>query len=87
MSNKAKQGRFHRLFPLWSIMESQKGKLQSVRESVIENLEARFDVVPRSVVKGIDEIEELSLLKILHKKSVVVDSLGQFKEIMARLME
>ena len=68
-------------------MESQNGKLQSVRESVIENLEARFDVVPRSVVKGIDEIEELSLLKILHKKSVVVDSLGQFKEIMARLME
>ena len=68
-------------------MESQKGKLQSVRESVLENLEARFDVVPRSVVKGIDEIEELSLLKILHKKSVVVDSLEQFKKVMARLME
>ncbi len=65
----------------------QQGKLQSVRESVVENLEARFDVVPRSVVKRIDEIEELSLLKILHKKSVVVDSLGQFKEVMARLME
>ena len=65
----------------------QQGKLQSVRESVIENLETRFNVVPRSVVKGIDEIEELSLLKILHKKSVVVDSLEQFKEVKAKIME
>ena len=71
----------------WTQQGLQQGKLQSVRESVVENLEARFDVVPRSVVKRIDEIEELSLLKILHKKSVVVDSLGQFKEVMARLME
>ena len=65
----------------------QQGKLQSVRESVIENLETRFNVVSRSVVKGIDEIEELSLLKMLHKKSVVVDSLEQFKEVMAKIME
>ncbi len=71
----------------WTQQGLQQGKLQSVRESVVENLEARFDVVPRSVVKRIDEIEELSLLKILHKKSVVVDSLGQFKEVMAKIME
>ncbi len=58
-----------------------------MRESVLESLEARFGVVPRSVVKQIDQIEELSLLKILHKKSVVVDSLEQFKKIIASLME
>jgi hypothetical protein len=51
---------------------TQQGKLQSVRESVIENLEARFNVLPRSVIKGIDEIEELSLLKILHKKVLLL---------------
>ena len=70
----------------WTQQGIQQGKLQNVRESVIENLEARFNVVPRSVVKGIDEIEELSLLKILHKKSVVVGSLEQFKEVMAKIM-
>jgi hypothetical protein len=37
--------------------------------------------VPRSVIKGIDTIEELSLLKILHKKSVAVSSQQQFKEV------
>ena len=65
----------------------QQGKLQSVREGILENLEARFEVVPRSVIKGIDAIEELSLLKILHKKSVVIGSMQQFKEVMARLMD
>jgi hypothetical protein len=71
----------------WTQQGIQQGKLQSVRESVIENLEARFNVLPRSVIKGIDEIEELSLLKILHKKSIVVDSLEQFKEVMVKIME
>ena len=65
----------------------QQGRLQSTREAILESLEARFEVVPRSVVKRIDEIEELSLLRILHKRSVVVDSLEKFKEVLAKLME
>jgi len=65
----------------------QQGRLQNAREAILENLEARFEVVPRSVIKRIDQIEELSLLKILHKKSVVVDSLEEFKEVLAKLME
>jgi len=65
----------------------QQGRLQNAREAILESLEARFEVVPRSVIKRIDQIEELSLLKILHKRSVVVDSLEQFKEALAKLME
>ena len=65
----------------------QQGRLQNAREAILENLEARFEVVPRSVIKRIDQIEELSLLKILHKRSVVVDSLEQFKETLSKLME
>jgi predicted transposase/invertase (TIGR01784 family) len=65
----------------------QQGRLQNAREDILENLEARFEVVPRSVIKRIDEIEELSLLKILHKRSVLVDSLEEFKEALAKLME
>ena len=49
----------------------QQGRLQSTREGIFEVLEARFEVVPQSIVKRIEEIEELSLLKILHKKSAV----------------
>jgi len=65
----------------------QQGKIQTAREAIFENLEARFEIVPRSVARRIDEIEELSLLKMLHKKSIVVDSLEQFKEVLIKLME
>ncbi|MCD6294906.1 MAG: hypothetical protein J7M20_08325 [Deltaproteobacteria bacterium] len=53
---------------------------------MIETLELRFGVVPRSVIKGIDIIEELPLLKMLHKNSIVVESLNQFKEMLAVAM-
>lgn len=65
----------------------QQGMLQYAREALLESLEVRFEVVPQSIVRRIDEIEELSLLKILHKKSVVVESLEQFKEFLAKIME
>ena len=65
----------------------QQGRLQSTREDIFEVLEARFEVAPQSIVKRIEEIEELSLLRILLKKSAVVDSLDQFKEVLAKLME
>ena len=65
----------------------QQGKIQAAREAIFENLEARFEIVPQSVVKRIDEIEELSLLKMLHKKSIVVNSLEQFKEMLIKIME
>jgi flagellar biosynthesis/type III secretory pathway protein FliH len=64
----------------------QEGQLRAGREAVIETLELRFGVVPRSVIKGIDSIEELTLLKMLHKKSIVVQSLDQFKEVLAVAM-
>lgn len=65
----------------------QEGRLQAAREAVLENLEARFEIVPRSIVKRIDEIEEISLLKALQRKSAVVDSLEQLKEVLEKLLE
>jgi len=53
------------------------GKLQAASEAVIETLELRFGVVPRSVIKEIDKIEELTFLKILHKQGVTFESLDQ----------
>ncbi|GAH09633.1 unnamed protein product, partial [marine sediment metagenome] len=65
----------------------QQGLIQNAREAVIENLETRFEVVPQSILKRIDDIDNLSLLKILHKRSILAVSLEQFKEDLAKLME
>jgi len=64
----------------------QQGILQKAREDVVEILEVRFEVVPASIAKTINEIDNPSVLKMLHKKAATVDSLEEFKEVMDRVM-
>ena len=64
----------------------QQGIQQSAREAVIDILEVHFDVVPGSIVKTINGIDDPSVLKMLHKKAATVDSLDGFKRVMEMLM-
>ncbi len=64
----------------------QQGILQSAREAVIDILDARFEVVPGSIVKTINGIDEPSVLKMLLKKGATVGSLPEFKQIMERVI-
>ena len=64
----------------------QQGILQKAREAVIENLEVRFEVVPGSIVKNINGIDDPSVLKMLHKKAATVDSIEEFKRVMERVL-
>jgi len=64
----------------------QQGILQKAREDVIEILEVRFDIVSRSIIKAINEIDDPSVLKMLLKKAAMVGSLPEFKQIMERVI-
>ena len=64
----------------------QQGIQQGAREAVIEILEVHFDVVPGSIVKTINGIDDPSVLKMLLKKAATVDSLEGFKRVMERVM-
>ena len=64
----------------------QQGIQQSAREAVIDILEVHFDVVPGSIVKTINGIDDPSVLKMLLKKAATVDSLDGFKRVMERVM-
>ena len=59
----------------------QQGAIQSTREAVIDNLAVRFEAVPEPIIKAIHEINELALLKILHRKAIKVKSLEEFVEV------
>ena len=59
----------------------QQGILQDARESVVDNLEMRFKVVPESIVKALNDIADPSILKILRRKAVKTKSLNEFGEI------
>ena len=65
----------------------QQGLLRKAREDIFEILEARFDIVPRSVIESIGTIEDLLFLKVLLKKAATADSIEQYKQIMKELMD
>jgi hypothetical protein len=64
----------------------ERGILQKAREDVVEILEVRFEVVPGSIVKTINGIDDPSVLKILLKKAATVDSMEEFKRVMEQVM-
>ena len=62
----------------------QQGKLQEAQEAVLDNLEARFEIVPESMAKEVQGIEELGVLKALRRGSVKVATLDQFKALLKK---
>ncbi|MEX0892223.1 MAG: hypothetical protein WEB88_08635 [Gemmatimonadota bacterium] len=69
----------------------QKGKRQGstemARKNLIEVLEARFGNVPVSVAERIREVEDVGLLRGLHKKAVTIESLERFQEALESVSE
>jgi len=60
----------------------QKGALQNAREYVQENLETRFGELPEGCARAIGEIDDMSLLDMLHKRAITVRSLADFEEFL-----
>jgi len=65
----------------------QQGVLEDAREAVIDILEMRFDVVPQSIIKIINGIDDISILKSLRKKAVKAISLDEFMKILDSTMK
>ena len=59
----------------------EKGLIEDARESVFDILEARFGVTPKDITLKLKSIDELSVLRQLRKKAVVVGSMEEFREI------
>ncbi len=65
----------------------QQGSIQTARESVIDSLEVRFEVVPESLVKKINGISDPSILRILHRQAIKVKSLDEFTEVIKSILK
>jgi hypothetical protein len=64
----------------------QEGMLRKSREDVIEILEARFDLVPRSISGAINAIDDPVSLKAFLRKAVSVESLDRFRQLMEEVL-
>ncbi len=56
------------------------GMVQSARRLILGALEARFDVVPSSVIKNLQEIEDPETLEFLHRLALRVESVEALLE-------
>lgn len=62
----------------------EEGKLEAVREKIVELLEVRFGSIPTSVGEALSSIADPATLNDLFKKAVTVDSAERFSRILAR---
>ena len=62
------------------------GILQKGREDVLEVLRIRFENLPSSIELVINQIEDDSVLKALHRQAVTIASLEEFEQQVARVI-
>ncbi len=65
----------------------QQGILKTAKEAVLDSLEVRFAVVPQSIAETLGRITDPSILKILHRKAVKVESLEDFRHLLDLMMK
>jgi len=76
-----------RKMPVLSHMEirgMQRGIVQNARESVLEVLTVRFEVVPPEVIDTINQIEDVSVLKQLHRQAIAINSMVEFQQLLSQ---
>lgn len=59
----------------------QRGILQAVRGDVIEILQMRFQEVPPEFSEALNKINEVSILKQLHRQAITVSSISEFQQL------
>ncbi len=64
-------------------LAKEEGIIQTLRENVIENLSTRFEEVPTQVAEAINQIEDVTVLKSLLRRSILVSSIAEFEEDLA----
>ncbi|MBE9233147.1 hypothetical protein IQ231_16060 [Cuspidothrix issatschenkoi LEGE 03284] len=60
----------------------QLGVIQSSQDSVIEVLETRFGQVPITIIDAVNNINDSSVLKTLHKRAISIPSLAGFEQLL-----
>jgi len=69
----------------WLREREEKGKIETLREDIMEVLQERFGIMKREINKRLREIDDPSLLKFLLKKSIKVQSLEEFEKVLEQI--
>ncbi len=58
----------------------QKGSLKEAQASIIDILDEKFGEVPSSLIKSVNNLENLTSLRELRRDAIKVDSLKEMKQ-------
>jgi hypothetical protein len=64
----------------------EKARKQAHREDILEVLRVRFENVPNSLEEAINQIEDESVLKMLHGQAIAIGSLAEFDRCIDQLI-
>ena len=62
-------------------LAKQEGKVESARENIIIVLEVRFGEIPLNICESVNLINDLSVLKKLHRNAILISSVEDFAEL------
>ncbi len=61
-------------------------KLETLREDVITILEVRFGEVPPTLIERINAIEDIPVLKQLHRQAIAIPSIEEFQQLLEQAL-
>jgi predicted transposase YdaD len=68
------------------IKGEKKGEIKTSRDLLLDALEARFGVVSETIVDQINQIDNLRILKYLHREAIQTDGMETFKTKLAEAL-
>ena len=60
----------------------KQGVLEASREAVVDILEVRFENVPPTILDAVNELEDLSRLRMLRRKAATIASMEEFRQFL-----
>ena len=60
----------------------EEGREENAREMLIDLLQVRFGSLPNNLIEQLNQIEDISRLKALHREAIGVDSLYAFQQLL-----
>ncbi|MCT7964542.1 transposase, partial [Laspinema sp. D1] len=60
----------------------EQGILKNQRENILDLLQVRFGEVPQSVVEAVNRLEDITILKQLHRQTISVGFLAEFEQLL-----
>ena len=64
------------------IQQEHQKTLQFGRENIIEILQMRFQEVPPELNEALNKINDVSVLKQVHRQALIVNSISEFQQLL-----